>query len=164
MAVGWHDFFKTIFILGPHYPNDPSKNGTCEAKPGAKCFSAVEEVLDPKTGLLVPERTYGCLPPEETGWLQCKATLVPHLNPKSIGCCSDTDYCNAHLSPMYTSDSNEYSENGDSNNFLGLDVMTGYALLITCSLCLILVVIIISCFYSKFKKREEEQKKQFRQR
>ena len=77
----------TCFCLGhcPHFPNDPSRNGTCEAKPGAKCFAAVEEVFDPNTGLYVPERTYGCVPPDETGMLQCKGHLVPHLNPKSIG-------------------------------------------------------------------------------
>ena len=77
----------TCFCLGhcPHFPNDPSRNGTCEAKPGAKCFAAVEEVFDPNTGLYVPERTYGCMPPDETGLLQCKGHLVPHLNPKSIG-------------------------------------------------------------------------------
>ena len=28
-------------------------------------LSAVEEVLDPETDLLVPERTYGCLPADE---------------------------------------------------------------------------------------------------
>ena len=28
-------------------------------------FAAVEEVLDPETDLLVPERTYGCLPADE---------------------------------------------------------------------------------------------------
>ena len=77
----------TCFCLGhcPHFPNDPSRNGTCEAKPGAKCIAAVEEVFDPNTGLDVPERTYGCMPPDETGMLQCKGHLVPHLNPKSIG-------------------------------------------------------------------------------
>ena len=56
----------------PQHLDDPSKDGTCEAKENASCFSAVEEVLDPETNRLVPERTYGCLPPDETGFLQCK--------------------------------------------------------------------------------------------
>ena len=45
-------------------------------------FSAVEEVLDPETDSLVPERTYGCLPPDESGLLQCKGHLVPHFYPR----------------------------------------------------------------------------------
>ena len=90
------------FCLGHCPHNDPLKNGTCQAKPGAQCFNAVEEVYDPATGSYVPERTYGCLPPEEEGGLfQCKGHLVPHLNPTSIGCCSDQDYCNLNISPMY---------------------------------------------------------------
>jgi len=68
----------TCFCLGhcPKFPNDPSKNGTCEAKPGAKCFSAVEEVYDPESGKYEPERTYGCLPPDETGLLQCQGLFI----------------------------------------------------------------------------------------
>ena len=68
----------TCFCLGhcPKFPNDPSKNGTCEAKPGAKCFSAVEEVYDPESGKYEPERTYGCLPPDETGLLQCQGLFT----------------------------------------------------------------------------------------
>lgn len=51
-------------------PSPDVANGTCVAKDGAKCFAAVEEVWDEATGRLVPERTYGCLPPDETGLLQ----------------------------------------------------------------------------------------------
>ena len=46
-------------------------------------------------------RTFGCLPPDEAGLMQCKANLVPHLNPKKIACCSDEDFCNQKLTPMY---------------------------------------------------------------
>ena len=37
------------------------------------------------------------------GEFQCKGHVVPHSNPTSIGCCSDEDYCNIKLSPMYES-------------------------------------------------------------
>ena len=43
---------------------------------------AVEEVLDPETDTLVPERTYGCLPADEKGLMQCKGHLVPHFYPR----------------------------------------------------------------------------------
>ena len=43
-----------------HCPHtNPDVNGTCVAKPGAKCFSAVEMVSDPDTNEVFPERTYG---------------------------------------------------------------------------------------------------------
>ena len=54
----------------------------------------MEEVVDPHTGDLVPEWTYGCLPPDEQGPMQCKGHLVPHFQPRSIACCSDSDLCN----------------------------------------------------------------------
>ena len=50
----------TCFCLG-HCPGN-QLNRTCTAPPGAPCFSAAEEVVDPETDLLVPERTYGRLP------------------------------------------------------------------------------------------------------
>ena len=42
----------------------------------------MEEVLDPETDTLVPERTYGCLPADEKGLMQCKGHLVPHFYPR----------------------------------------------------------------------------------
>ncbi|XP_054707219.1 bone morphogenetic protein receptor type-1B-like [Uloborus diversus] len=74
-------------------------NGTCLARPHSQCFSAVEQVYNHETGLLENERTYGCLPPEEGGLMQCKGHLVPHQIPKSIACCSNMDLCNKYLTP-----------------------------------------------------------------
>jgi bone morphogenetic protein receptor type-1B len=54
-------------------------------------------VTDPDTNEVGPERTYGCLPPEESGLMQCRGSLVPHLNPANISCCSDEDLCNRDL-------------------------------------------------------------------
>ena len=64
-------------------------------------FAAVEEVLDPVTHEYVPERTYGCLPADEKGLMQCKGHLVPHFEPRNIACCSDRALCNQDLAPMY---------------------------------------------------------------
>ena len=64
-------------------------------------FAAVEEVLVFVTHEYVPERTYGCLPADEQGLMQCKGHLVPHFEPRTIACCSDRALCNQDLAPMY---------------------------------------------------------------
>lgn len=84
-----------------HCPDD-RQNGTCEAKPGGHCFSAVEEQRDPETGEYYPEWSFGCLPPDEQGLMQCKGNLVPHLQSKSIICCNDADSCNKDVFPEYS--------------------------------------------------------------
>ncbi|GFT67028.1 hypothetical protein NPIL_405422 [Nephila pilipes] len=112
----WYQCFKkTLFIIGAllislnevyslicycagHCPSN-QPNGSCFARPNSQCFSAVEQVYNQDTGLLEDERTYGCLPPEENGFMQCKGHLVPHQIPKSIACCSKEDWCNKHLKP-----------------------------------------------------------------
>ncbi|XP_017769395.1 PREDICTED: bone morphogenetic protein receptor type-1B isoform X2 [Nicrophorus vespilloides] len=76
-------------------------NGTCEIKHGGQCFAAVEEVHDPDTNTYEPEVTYGCLPADERGLMQCKGYLVPHLHGKSIECCDSEDLCNQFLKPHY---------------------------------------------------------------
>lgn len=48
---------------------DGAANGTCLTQPGGFCFVAVEEVLD-EGGLVVIDRTAGCLPPDESGFMQ----------------------------------------------------------------------------------------------
>ncbi|CAG0890197.1 unnamed protein product [Darwinula stevensoni] len=94
----------SIFMCCGFCP-DGMPNSTCQPKPLAYCFTAVEEVIDPQTGDFIPEYSYGCLPPEETGLMQCKGYLVPHVIPQSIACCRpeiDGDFCNSNLQPMYT--------------------------------------------------------------
>ncbi|CAK1550340.1 unnamed protein product [Leptosia nina] len=76
---------------------DGSSNGTCSTQPGGYCFVAVEEVLD-DAGFVVLERTAGCLPPDESGFMQCKSSQVPHQHPKVIECC-EKDLCNRYLRP-----------------------------------------------------------------
>lgn len=83
-----------------HCPDD-RQNGTCEGRPGGHCFSAVEEVWDAEAGEYVPEWSFGCLPPDEQGFMQCKGYLVPHLQGKSIICCNKSALCNKDLFPEY---------------------------------------------------------------
>lgn len=75
-----------------HCP-DGRQNGTCELRVGGQCFSAVEEVWEPELGEYVPEWSFGCLPPAESGFMQCKGNLVPHMHEKTITCCNSS-LCN----------------------------------------------------------------------
>ncbi|XP_047991972.1 bone morphogenetic protein receptor type-1B isoform X4 [Leguminivora glycinivorella] len=50
-------------------------------------------------GLVELERTAGCLPPDESGFMQCKSSQVPHRHPKVIECCNSSDLCNRRLQP-----------------------------------------------------------------
>jgi len=137
------------FCLG-HCPNN-QLNGTCEAPAGAHCFSAVEEVLDPETDTLVPERSYGCLPPDETGLMQCKGHLVPHFFPRSISCCNDYDLCNKDLVPVYAS-----SREGDGDDGDALDPSVYHvALLVSLTICLVVFIILVTLAYLRYKQRED---------
>lgn len=51
---------------------DGAPNGTCTTQPGGYCFVTVEELYD-DNGLMVPERTAGCLPPDESGFMQVRS-------------------------------------------------------------------------------------------
>ena len=148
----------TCFCLG-HCPHGLPGNGTCQAKPGAPCFAAVEEVLDPESGLLVPERTFGCLPPEESGLLQCKGHLVPHINPTSIECCYDSDLCNSRLRPMYEPTSTAAEEGEDYSISAALDHNTLIAFIIAFTVCFVLLIVFITFLYLKYKKREDRRQK-----
>lgn len=61
--------FGILCYCEGHCP-DGLHNGTCVAKPGSQCFSAVEDVINHETGKMETERTYGCLPPDEQGFMQ----------------------------------------------------------------------------------------------
>lgn len=49
----------------------------------------------------VPEWSFGCMPPGEQGFMQCKGNLVPHLKEKSIMCCNHSSLCNKDQYPKY---------------------------------------------------------------
>ena len=136
----------TCYCSG-HCPPDHSiggaapETGTCVARLGAKCFTAVREVVDEATGEARPAFSYGCQPPDdEGGMLQCQGHLVPHLEPASIACCSDGDLCNRDLRPMYTVvDDGDYAEDSANDGFAvlgaGIDQTTAIALVVSLTVC-----------------------------
>lgn len=76
-------------------------NGTCTLKKGGYCYAFVQEVVDVGTNTLEPEWSYGCLPPDESGYMQCMGDLSPHQIPRSIACCNNISLCNLQLNPVY---------------------------------------------------------------
>ncbi|XP_054266170.1 bone morphogenetic protein receptor type-1B-like [Macrosteles quadrilineatus] len=134
-----------------HCP-DGLHNGTCEAKPGSQCFSAVEDVYNLETGNYEEERTYGCLPPDEQGFMQCKGNLVPHQMPKAIQCCNFTDMCNRDLRPTFAPRPTEAPLDTPL-----MEVIPYIALLISVTVCLIAFLIVIACVYLRYKKKEESR-------
>ena len=83
-------------------------------------------------------------------YFQCKGHLVPHLNPTSIACCSDENYCNQGLTPMYTATTDDLLDHLDDGEdegggaaaasglgiFHSMDQSTGIALLVSLTVCL----------------------------
>jgi bone morphogenetic protein receptor type-1B len=85
-----------------HCPSEAhAQESICEVEVGGRCFAAVEETFNPETGHLEPEYSYGCFPPGDPTFLQCKGHLVDHNIPASITCCDNESFCNEHLRPMY---------------------------------------------------------------
>lgn len=82
-----------------HHCPDSQPNGTCVTSRYSQCFSAVNEVLIEDTGEYEPIESYGCLPPGEQGFLQCKSGNS--LSGLAIQCCN-SDMCNKNLKPKYT--------------------------------------------------------------
>jgi len=137
-----------------HCPDD-KLNGTCVAPPGAPCFAAVEEVLDPVTHEYVPERTYGCLPADEQGLMQCKGHLVPHFEPRTIACCSDRALCNQDLAPMYQPTRDSAAGAGDQ-----LDPSVYHvALLVSLTVCLVIFILLVTFAYLRYKHREDRRQR-----
>ncbi|CAG2064067.1 unnamed protein product, partial [Timema podura] len=125
-----------------HCPDDQS-NGTCVGQPGSHCFSAVEEVINSETGMIEIERTYGCLPPDERGFMQCKGHLVPHLTGRSIQCCNNTDLCNKFLTPRITFRSTP------APDIVIYDDIPFIALILSLTICLIAFIVALAYFYLK---------------
>lgn len=85
-----------------HCPPDAIDEAICVVDAGGKCFAAAEEVINPNTGLLEAEYSYGCFAPGDPTFMQCKGHLVNHHIPAGIQCCDDEDFCNEQLKPTYT--------------------------------------------------------------
>lgn len=134
-----------------HCP-DGRQNGTCELRAGGQCFSAVEEVWESELGEYVPEWSFGCLPPAEGGFMQCKGNQVPHLREKSITCCNNTDLCNKDQFPDIA-----YKPRPTvvPNS---IDITTGVPILIlaifSSILLVLLIVIVLIIVYRRCWKKE----------
>ncbi|XP_066596963.1 bone morphogenetic protein receptor type-1B-like [Prorops nasuta] len=128
---------------------DERQNGTCEGPPGGYCFSVMEEVWDAENREFIPEYSFGCLPPDEQSFLQCKGYLVPHLQEKSILCCNDTSFCNKDLFPKYkprTTASPDPIAIASGASFIILAVFL--------SVCLMLFTITILITYYRYRRKE----------
>ncbi|CAH2043111.1 unnamed protein product, partial [Iphiclides podalirius] len=126
---------------------DGSANGTCVTQPGGYCFATVEEVLD-DGGRLDLERTAGCLPPDESGFMQCKSSQVPHQHPKVIECCSEADMCNRRLRPQLPEPPPDVTEAPD----LRPPTPASPTLLVAIALCVALIAF-IAAFLLLFRRR-----------
>ena len=131
-----------------HCPFD-QQNGTCTLKPGGHCFSAVEEVWDAEIGDFVPEYSFGCLPPDEQGFMQCKANLVPHLQSKNIICCNNTEQCNKEIFPKYKQRPTIAPD--------PIAITSGTPLIVlavTLSVCLIIFILAMVVIYHRYRRKE----------
>ncbi|XP_066137936.1 bone morphogenetic protein receptor type-1B isoform X3 [Euwallacea fornicatus] len=129
-----------------HCPNGDS-NGTCEVRPGGKCFTDVEAYFD--DGEEYPVLRYGCLPPDGGSLMQCKGHLVPHQNGKSIQCCDDSDLCNKYLKPMYAP-----RPTTDVPTFGTTDNLPYTVLLSSVTFCLCILLLGVAFVYMKYRRKE----------
>ncbi|XP_060523005.1 bone morphogenetic protein receptor type-1B isoform X2 [Cylas formicarius] len=134
-----------------HCPNRQS-NGTCEIKPGGMCFTDVEAAIN-DDGVEYPLRRYGCLPPDDGTFMQCKGHLVPHRQSKSIQCCDDADFCNRDLKISYP----ERPE-PDVPGFGTQDNLPFIVLLTSVTFCLTVFLLGIAFVYMKYRKKEAHGK------
>ncbi|XP_044738565.1 bone morphogenetic protein receptor type-1B isoform X2 [Chrysoperla carnea] len=133
-----------------HCP-DGAANGTCIAKPNSMCFSSIEEVVDRETGAREVERSFGCLPPDESGLMQCRGDM----SGKSIKCCDSQDYCNRAILP-------ELKTTTPMPGTLNYDESILYtALIISLTICITVFLIIIAFMYLRYKKREDMRKSMY---
>jgi hypothetical protein len=128
--------------------NEP--NGTCFLKRGGFCFTAVEEVYNKETNSLELEKTFGCLPPEEEGLMQCMGHLVPHEVRKSILCCHSHDFCNLDLSPNHFNIPKR--ENGNGSEYITYDSTHLYASVFTSFIIFIILIWFLYIGVKRYKK------------
>ena len=103
----------------------------------------------------MPEWTYGCLPPDEKGLMQCKGHLVPHFQPRNIACCADTDLCNKDLTPIYEPTPDELDTVQEP-----LDPSVYHvALLVSLTICLVVFILLVTFAYLRYKHREDRRQR-----
>ncbi|KAK3932432.1 Bone morphogenetic protein receptor type-1B [Frankliniella fusca] len=134
---------------------DHQPNGTCNAPQNSYCFVALNEVINSENVKEI-EITYGCLPSNERGHMQCKGNQVPHYLQKSIACCNDKDLCNLNLhpEPFRARTTTPPPDQGISDNSV-----TYIALFVSVFICLILLAILFICLWIWYTRREAQWKK-----
>ncbi|CAH1793817.1 unnamed protein product [Owenia fusiformis] len=125
-------------------------NNTCEAPPLAKCFSSVAASPDGGEDIY----KFGCLPEDEGTILLCHGgNEVNHKVPKHIICCNSTNLCNEHLIPQYKvqppTPTSFVPEKYRSNEHV-----TQIALLISVTVCFVILIITVTFIYLRYRKRE----------
>ncbi|XP_074030268.1 bone morphogenetic protein receptor type-1B-like isoform X1 [Leptinotarsa decemlineata] len=131
-----------------HCPfEDPEREGLCEVTiPGGKCFASVVVETDDYEDDY-PTLTFGCLPDTQMATLQCKGSLVPHFQSKSIECCNDADFCNSRLFPKHTIKN------------VSLHHKMPYILLgSSVTLCFTVLVAIIAFVFWRYRRKKRKEK------
>ncbi|XP_019759002.2 bone morphogenetic protein receptor type-1B [Dendroctonus ponderosae] len=134
---------KVSCFCAPLCPNGESR-GTCETKPGGKCFTATEKIIEYGNEKLNVE--YGCLPPDAMSLLQCNIVAKVHNNTgKGVECCNTHDYCNNFLLP-----STPHAKSTDRSTNINLHIF------LASTVISLIGVIIIVIYFIKKKLRYEE--------
>lgn len=124
-----------------NYAADGCYNDTCTTT--GYCYVFVEEVYDDNEDGFVDEYTFGCLQPEEGGYMQCKSHLTPHKDPKNITCCHNSNRCNRDLLPHYL-------RTPDQIRLYGMII--GFIPYILLAICIVAFLILCACFVKYSRK------------
>ncbi|KAL8584924.1 hypothetical protein ACOMHN_043561 [Nucella lapillus] len=130
------------------------ENNTCTLLPESKCYAAV--TVRYYEGETIETRTWGCLPPEESTLMQCQGNYVPHRTPKAIECCSSGDRCNEFLEPVYVERSTTLAPEQEMPK--KYENVTQIALLISVTVCLIILIVASTFVYLRYRRRELHRK------
>lgn len=131
-------------------------NGTCETLSGGACFAS--KSLSPLTQHEVLETlTWGCLAPEESTILQCQPSAVPHR--EVYKCCFDFDQCNLNLNLSLTEiEPTTRPDVATTNSKKRPENVTQIALLVSVTVCLIILIVAITFVYLRYKRQELRRK------
>ncbi|XP_060599365.1 bone morphogenetic protein receptor type-1B-like [Ruditapes philippinarum] len=120
------------------------------------CFASIQAIFE--NGERIHELAYGCLPSFEGGTtMQCKANLVPHRVATAIACCDDEDLCNRGVVPIYNEVSTTPGPDYEPKEYKRYENLTQIALLVSVSVCLIVLIVTATFVYLRYRKREIEQ-------